>query len=195
MINEILDYKHDPYVGEKEKIALNEFSQLSNESKSKNRRYFIRPMRISGFTLAETKNLGFKCSKHLWKSCLLFTPKQKNGRKPLKQCYQQNINSFFESLSSTSSDRIVKIKDQDGNKIDEIVRYIDTSFHEAYLNYGAKHQMCESTFRKYISKIYKKPYRWTVCCNFISFKFLIIVSCPFSLHSFFHLISDFDFKQ
>ena len=162
MINEIFGINIDP-PGEKERLALQEFSQLSNESKMKNRRFFIRPMRISGFSFSETKRLGFKCSLHLWKSCILYLPKQKNGRKPLKHCYQQSINSFLDNLSATSSDRTVKIKDQDGNKTDEIVNYCNTSFHEAYVNYDYRHQMCESTFRKYIPKIYKKPFKWTVC--------------------------------
>ena len=52
------------------KEALMNFAKLCNKSKQKAKHQFIYPLRSAGFTLSDTKNLGFKCSGWLWKRCL-----------------------------------------------------------------------------------------------------------------------------
>ena len=50
--------------------ALNGISVYANKSKQKNKHHFIRPLRRAEMSLNDVKNIGFNCSKGLWKSCL-----------------------------------------------------------------------------------------------------------------------------
>ena len=52
------------------KAALNKMSVLFNNAKPKEKHVYIYPLRSSGITLNHAKELGFKCSKWLWKNCM-----------------------------------------------------------------------------------------------------------------------------
>jgi len=89
----------------RESKALKFYAKLTNSLNPKLKYVYIKPMRLSKFTLKETKKFGFECSNRLWKSCLRIGPDNKDGRKPIGDTIKKSINTFMKGFSAPSSDR------------------------------------------------------------------------------------------
>jgi len=61
------------------KAALNGYAKMCNNTLNKKKHVYLYPIRSVGITYAHAKELGFKCSFNLWKSCLNQT-KRNMGR-------------------------------------------------------------------------------------------------------------------
>jgi hypothetical protein len=159
--------------------------------KPKNKHNFIRPFRQAGFSLPQVKELGFKCSKNLWKSCTNTYNRHLGGRAQLPEIIIQEINTHMDNLSNIGANRSIvarqyaqrnpfiifkktKLSQQLVN-----VRYRQTSIKDAYRLFKAspRNNLNEvirnkirnfrlPTFRKYLDKRYKKPFRFTDLCSY-----------------------------
>ena len=104
MLNELPDKLN---CSNRESKALKLYAKLINRLNPKLKFVYIRPMRLSKFTLKESKKFGFECSNDLWKSCLRIGPDNKNGRKPIGDTIKKSIDKFMKGFSAPSSDRFL----------------------------------------------------------------------------------------
>ena len=58
------------YAETKSTKSLKLYGKVFNHSKQKEKFKNIYPLRASGFTYQEAKNLGFKVCKHQWSNCI-----------------------------------------------------------------------------------------------------------------------------
>ena len=90
----------------RERLALERIvKRLNVRIKPKNKHYFLRSIRQSGFSFGETKKLGFKFSKFLWNSCLNNRERNLGGRPGLPENLKLGITKHLENNSAPSSYR------------------------------------------------------------------------------------------
>ena len=99
---DIKNFKTSKYVN-----ALKGISIYANKTPKKQRHYLISTLRISGLSIYNVQDLGFKCSFNLWKSCLNTNDRHLGGRKPVSNDLKEKINDHMKNLSVYSSYRTV----------------------------------------------------------------------------------------
>jgi hypothetical protein len=157
--------------------------------KSKSKHHFIRPARLSGLSLQETKELGFVCNKKLWASCLDTNERHQGGRRRTDAELVEEIKVHMESLTNIGANRTVVIRNFAERNPREIykkrkisqqienVRYRTTTLNEAFRQYKLRDNHLNDqrrnfrflTFKKYVDKRFKKPQKSTDLCEFCQF--------------------------
>jgi hypothetical protein len=165
---------------------------LCNNSiiKPKKKHHIIRPFREAGLNLSQVHDLGFKCSHRLWNDCLDTSERNLGGKPPLAEDLVEAINKQIEDLSDPSSDKTVVIKTFSERNPCELykkktigftykpVRYRKTTLLYAFSRFRHNSKKANhlerlrrlkipfSTFRKKISKHFKKPFRKIDLCDY-----------------------------
>jgi hypothetical protein len=80
--------------------------KLNNRIKPKNKHYFLRSLRLSGFSREECIELGFKHSTHLWESCYDRQKRLLGGRPKMSQRLKDYLEIFLRENSQPSSYRV-----------------------------------------------------------------------------------------
>jgi hypothetical protein len=160
---------------------------VNKRTKLKQRHYFIRPLRQANLTLKEIKEIGFKCGKSLWKTCLNKSERLEGGRPEIPETIKDGINNHMENVSSEAANRLIKerivgpnlpnLGIYDGNirsDIEKRLISVRNRFHtireskklydDIYEQVNGK-KISYSTFLKYIQKKYKKPKGLSDLCN------------------------------
>ena len=109
MLKDLFRFHADIYLPDltREKMALKRIvNQLNSRIKPKNKHFFLRSLRKAGFNFDETKELGFKFSKFLWRSCLNNQDRNTGGRPKLPAHLVEAIDKHFEQNSDPSSYRL-----------------------------------------------------------------------------------------
>lgn len=193
MIKDILTSNELREVSSNYVIALKKMSKAVNDktiTKSKQKHYFIRPLRDSGLHLQEVKELGFKCSWDLWKSCKNSNARQLGGARKIPDKIIKEINKHMEGLSEIAANRSTKIIEYEKRnpvvlykKKKKSERYVSAMYRQTTLQDSFKKfiefsQTIEdelkirrknlkfSTFYKYVDKRFKKPFKLTDLCQY-----------------------------
>jgi len=109
MLGDLFRYHASIYLPDltRESSALKKIiKHLNVRIKPKNKHFFLRSIRKAGFSFEETKTLGFKFSKYLWKSCLKVHDRDLGGRPQLPKNLANSINGHYEQNSEPSSYRV-----------------------------------------------------------------------------------------
>ena len=86
--------------------ALNNFGNVYNSTKQKQRHKLLSPLKQSGLSFNEVCILGFDATKYMWKNCQLENDygeinfeRDKGGRHKLDETIKNEIEAHLESLS------------------------------------------------------------------------------------------------
>ncbi len=95
----------------RERCSLKKIIRHINERiKPKNKHFYLRSLRTSGFSDSECRDLGFKFGYKLWLSCLNQSLRNSGGRPGLNPGIIESINAYCEDFSEISSYRIATQK-------------------------------------------------------------------------------------
>ncbi|CAF0809146.1 unnamed protein product [Brachionus calyciflorus] len=130
--------------------ALKNFSEFYNSEKKHRKSKYAYPIKSSGLSLNQSRNLGFKISKYMWRN---------SGRKVLVSKIREMIELHMKSLSSIAANRFLK-------KCGSNAYYTSVSLSEAFSLFSMKHLMSFSTFYKYVPTKFKKPHRISDLCEY-----------------------------
>jgi hypothetical protein len=169
---------------------------INNFVKPKKKHFYIYPLRKAGLERVEAIGLGFKCSKHLWKSCLDRSFRKSGGRSGISESLQEAIVNHVTSqaVSEIAPNRIIKKRLPGPRNLEEEFRdqpenwrkglnEIETELvpvynrtvplkemYESFLNsYSFDEMPSITTFLKYVPKHSKKPMRKTDMCDYCEF--------------------------
>jgi hypothetical protein len=192
MINDILTKHEVIYLQNKYIQTLRGISQAVNNKnivKSKSKHHFIRPARHSGLSCGEIRELGFICSDDLWESCVDINERHLGGRPRIVPELINEINEHMENITNIAANRTVVIrsyaernprilfkKRKIAQRV-ESVRYRTTTLNDAFRQYkllnnnlnDQRRNFRFSTFKYYIDKRFKKPFRHTDLCDYCEF--------------------------
>jgi hypothetical protein len=137
------------------------------------KRQYLSLMRNSGFTLQESKNLGFSCSSEAWTTANTHTPggkvSESRGRKKQKNNVLKKIKDFVEcdDISRPSSYQTIQ---KNKGEVVIPVRYFNTTIKESYelfCNNYPSILISESNFRKQVKSLkhLKKAKKQTDKCQ------------------------------
>jgi hypothetical protein len=193
MLSDVLTKEEISNVASKYVNALRYISEAVNNNsiiKPKKRHHIIRPLRLAGITKREVNELGFRCGKKLWKSCLNRNERNLAGRPRLPLILVNEIKEHMQSLSNIASNRSVIIrtfadrnptlyyKKKTIRKQYVSARYRETTLNDAFKQFKEKAQDINddlrerrlsiplSTFKYKIDSRYKTPFRLTDLCHF-----------------------------
>ena len=192
--------------------ALNGISVYANKSKQKNKHHFIRPLRRAEMSLNDVKNIGFNCSKGLWKSCLNECERNLGGRKLVPYNLVIELHEHMKTISEISAYRpyvsrrfnqrfpTIAYKKITISKTIKYVSHRQTTFKGAFLQYKninfnkaynpENKKMRFNSFYKYARFQYKKPFRPTDLCHYCEMGKQIIKEIKKEIE-----INRYDFKK
>jgi hypothetical protein len=157
-------------IASRQKNVLIEFGKIFEQTSSKNKHKFIRPVKKAGFSFTEAHDLNFGVSKWLWDKCMDHSIRQTGGRKKHPAEIIKALNSHIDKDSYVASNRYLK-------KINECAMYRHYAMRNHFTNFPAKRTseairqksqygtISYSSFYRYASKKYKKPHRLTDMCK------------------------------
>jgi hypothetical protein len=148
--------------------------------KSKDKHHFIRPIRLAGFKMDESKQLGFKFSSDLWISCLDDSERHRGGHPAVSNEIVEEITTFMENITTEAANSSYLRKSyskSDPNKKTitgehiEPARCLQTSMADAYRQYfqleSNNKKIHKRTFEKLVSKRnFIKPTLSTDLCDY-----------------------------
>jgi hypothetical protein len=138
------------------------------------KRKIIRMLRLGGLIRSEAKQLGFKCSKYLWKKCLTMSKPKKRGRKNIPNDLQLAIQDHMETLSKINVNRLIKTsivnEENIKQKIDVPVKLRSETLQECYKSFPFNESLGFITFYKYIDKKFKKYSKFSDLCRICEFE-------------------------
>ena len=198
MISDILTEQEKRQIAKKYIDALSGLSEpINNIIKPKMKHFYIYPLRNAGLKDSEARKIGFKFSKDLWTSCLFRKYRLPGGRYGISDSLKSQISKHLESqeVSEIAANRVIKKRIVGPRNLGEPERYepkhtwqenldpIETELkpvfnriipiNEAYKKFMSTYDYAEplsvTTFRKYIPKEFKKPYRYTDMCEYCEY--------------------------
>lgn len=159
MLKDVLTEEEKYFLSGKIGESFKKMNEIYNSKGNKKiKRDFLLKFKLAKLSIRKARKFGFKISSSIWKEKSKF---KKLGRPNLSKDMVQDIKEHLEALSEVASNRMIKI-----NKQDISVRYLNTSFSEAYRSFKRKNELSFSTFYSYIGKQYKKPHRLTDLCEY-----------------------------
>ncbi len=75
---------------------------------TKQKHYYIRPLRQANLTLANIKDLGFNCGKDLWENCLDDRERLLGGRPIIDDKIQTDIENHMHSITNVAANRTIQ---------------------------------------------------------------------------------------
>ncbi len=173
--------------------ALREISVAVNNSsiiKPKRKHHFIRPLRLAGITKRQVNELGFRCGKKLWRSCLNRNGRHLGGRSRMPNDLINEIREHMENLSNIAANKTIVIrtfsqrdpcvnyKKKTISKRNHVAMYRQTTLNEAFRQFKEQAQNLNpelrdrrlnlnfSVFHKKVGPIFKKPFKLTDLCTY-----------------------------
>ena len=197
MISDILTKREKINLAKKYKEALSGLGEVINNSVTPKKKHsYIYPLRKAGISRQEAKNLGFKFSKHLWKSCTSTNFRNPGGRPAITDTLKNEIAKHLstQSVSEIAANRLIKQRISGPRNLNEEFRNNDpktwskqlekiemdlipvynrkisiqesyNTFTDSYFDEAIKF----STFKKYMPKEFKKPFRKTDLCEYCEY--------------------------
>ena len=198
MISDILTEQEKRQIAKKYIDALSGLSEpINNMIKPKMKHFYIYPLRKAGLKDSEARKIGFKFSKDLWTSCLFRKYRLHGGRYGISDTLKEQISQHLASqeVSEIAANRVIKKRIVGPRNLGEPQRYdpkrtwqenldpiemeLKPVFNriipitEAYKKFMSTYDYAESlsltTFRKYIPKEFKKPFRYTDMCEYCEY--------------------------
>lgn len=189
MLEDVLEINEKKELSKKYIEALKGISQAVNNTsiiKQKNKHHFIRPLRKSGLSYVQAKELGFDFFGLLWKSCLNEEERNLGGRPSVGQNIASEIEKHMENLSNIAANRLVKVRTfSERNPCVKFTKkklsdnyknalYRQTTLYEAYKNFinqneNLKGKIGFATFYKYVDNRFKKPSKSTDLCDYCEY--------------------------
>lgn len=139
-------------------------------------------------SLNDVKNIGFNCSKHLWKTCLNERDRNLGGRKLMPYNLVLELHEHMKTISEISAYRpyvfrrfnrripTIVYKKRTISKAIKYVRHRQTTFRDAFLQHKTTKfnkiynpenmKMKFNSFYKYARFQYRKPFRPTDLCDY-----------------------------
>lgn len=151
------DERNLKYSRKHESLVLSLACLFNNEKRNKKYKY-LRLVKDAGFSLKETKALGFKTSYKLWKSDLT-KDRNPGGRPKLEKNFISEIKNYFLNNSLFASNRFLKLQEKNA-------MFRQTTFRNAFNSLSSKKDFSFSSFYKYTPRFVKKPQRITDLCNY-----------------------------
>ena len=198
MISDILTEEEKRQIAKKYIDALSGLSEpINNIVKPKMKHFYIHHLRKAGLKDSEARKIGFKFSKHLWTSCTYRNYRRPGGRYGISDSLKDQIAEHLASpeVSAIAANRVIKKRIVGPRNLQEPQRYdpkktwqknldpiemqLKPVFNriipvtQAYKNFMSTYDYAEglsvTTFRKYIPKEIKKPYRYTDICEYCEY--------------------------
>ena len=143
MLKSVLRIEEKKELLNKHVMALNKISNVYNVSKQKQRFKLLNPMRHAGLSYKETRSLGFKATKYMWKSCLMLNERMRGGKPKIDDSIKSEIELHMESISHIAANRYLKREQTNAF-------YRDVPLTEAYTSFNLKDQITFTTFYKLV---------------------------------------------
>ncbi len=196
MLDDVLTHTEKQNLSLKYIQALRGLSTAVNNTqivKQKKLHHFIRPLRLAGITMPEINELGFKCGKFLWRTCLNINERNLAGRPRISNDLIDEIKAHMESISNIAANRSVVLRTYSNrdtrvyykkktiSKLHVSALYRQTSINAAFRAFkeqanGLNEQIRErrlklpfSSFYKKIDNRFKKPFKQTDLCNYCQY--------------------------
>ena len=139
-----------------------------NTTAPKDRHNLIRAFRENGFSIYETRALGWNASFNLWHSCGRKESRSLGGASCKSESLISDLYSHLDSMSNISSDRTVQMLFE-GVLQDVNVRYMKAPVLESYNLFPRQNEISLSSYYNHITKQYKRPHRLSDLCDYCEY--------------------------